>query len=201
MVISSKKQSAKPALTSRSTRGFALLLSIIISSVVLAIGLVLVNVTLKQLSLSTSARESETAFHMASAGLECARYYRGQESSQAPLASGSTALMPCLGNDNPSTPSDNSSQLSDPTARWYVYDFAFEAEEEYAGFDGHYVEVTMHVVFTGANTENPDYGGAIGVKECQANSACTAIFARGYNRPQADLDSIYAVQRELTADF
>lgn len=58
-------------------RGFTLLISIIISSLILAIGLSILNITLKEFILSSIARESEYAFYAADAGMECALYWDG----------------------------------------------------------------------------------------------------------------------------
>ena len=59
--------------------GLALLLALIVVSVVLAVGLSLLNITLKQFTLSATARDSEMAFHAANTGLECMQHYRGEE--------------------------------------------------------------------------------------------------------------------------
>jgi len=53
-------------------RGFAMLFSVLVSSLLVVIGLSIFNITLKELTISTSARESQTAFYAANSGLECA---------------------------------------------------------------------------------------------------------------------------------
>lgn len=55
-----------------SISGFTLLLSVIISSVVLAIGLSIFTIVFRQLQLSTISRASNEAFFAADAGMECA---------------------------------------------------------------------------------------------------------------------------------
>ena len=54
-------------------------MSLIVVSVVISIGLVVLDLTLKQLRLSTNSKDSETAFHAANAAMECARYWRNEK--------------------------------------------------------------------------------------------------------------------------
>ena len=54
-------------------------MSLIVVSVVISIGLVVLDLTLKQLRLSTNSKDSETAFHATNAAMECARYWRNEE--------------------------------------------------------------------------------------------------------------------------
>jgi Tfp pilus assembly protein PilX len=56
-------------------RGFTLLVSIILSSVALALSLSLLDIAYKQVTLSLTAKQSAVAFSNADAGLECALYY------------------------------------------------------------------------------------------------------------------------------
>lgn len=59
----------------QSKSGFAMLFSVLISSLLVVIGLSIFNITLKELSISTSSRESQTAFYAANSGMECALYW------------------------------------------------------------------------------------------------------------------------------
>ncbi len=61
----------------RSTepRGFTLLIAVILSSVVLAVGLSLMDVAFKQVILASTAKQSQYAFYAADAALECALYW------------------------------------------------------------------------------------------------------------------------------
>lgn len=58
-----------------SPRGFALVIALILTSVVLAVGVALVDLAVKQLSLASSSKNSQYAFYNADSGLECALYY------------------------------------------------------------------------------------------------------------------------------
>jgi hypothetical protein len=55
--------------------GFALLFSVLTASLVLSVGLAILNLTLKEFVLSSQIRDSQFAFYAADAGLECALYW------------------------------------------------------------------------------------------------------------------------------
>jgi len=56
-------------------KGFALLFTVIIISVILALGLGIADTTYKQTILSSLARDSQLAFYQAESGVECGLYY------------------------------------------------------------------------------------------------------------------------------
>ncbi len=56
-------------------KGFTLLIAIIITSMLVLVSFVVVNVALKQLILATAAVESQYAFYAAESGTECALYW------------------------------------------------------------------------------------------------------------------------------
>ena len=55
--------------------GFTLLVAIVTTSMLLIVSFVVVNVALKQLTLSYSSQESQYAFYNADSGTECAIYW------------------------------------------------------------------------------------------------------------------------------
>ena len=59
----------------RERRGFTLLLSALISSIVLALGTSIFVIAQKQLTLSQVGRDSQFAFYAADTGAECALYW------------------------------------------------------------------------------------------------------------------------------
>jgi hypothetical protein len=67
--------SIKNILSNKKNRGFAMLFSVLVSSVLLSIGLSIFNITVKELVLSSSGRESQFAFYAADTGVECALYW------------------------------------------------------------------------------------------------------------------------------
>lgn len=62
-----------------SQRGFALLIAVVLTSVVLALGMALLDIAYKQVLLSSSAKNSQYAFYNADSALECALYYDQQQ--------------------------------------------------------------------------------------------------------------------------
>jgi Tfp pilus assembly protein PilX len=56
-------------------KGFTLLISLIIATVVVSVGVVLIDIAVKQLQLSSSAKNSHYAFYNADSAMECALFY------------------------------------------------------------------------------------------------------------------------------
>ncbi len=82
--------------------GFALLITILVLSVIVAVTLGIVELSLKQLKLSVDSTDSEIAFHAANAGLECARYTRRKESND--VETGGTVTFDCFANSGNTNP-------------------------------------------------------------------------------------------------
>ncbi|MEO6536080.1 MAG: hypothetical protein ABIT47_00150 [Candidatus Paceibacterota bacterium] len=59
----------------KSSQGFALVITLIFVSVVLALGVSLLDVAYKQILLSSSSKQSQYAFYNADSAMECALYY------------------------------------------------------------------------------------------------------------------------------
>jgi len=62
-------------MTSNSPRGFTLLIAVILTSVLLSVGLSIVDTAYKQLILASTAKQSDIAFYIADSALECALYH------------------------------------------------------------------------------------------------------------------------------
>ena len=60
---------------SKFNKGYTLLFAVLVSSLVLSVGISILNISKKEFLLASSARESTTAFYAADSGLECAKYY------------------------------------------------------------------------------------------------------------------------------
>lgn len=59
----------------KNDKGFTLLFAVLVSIMVLAVGTSIINISLKQVILSSSGRESQFAFYAANTGMECALYW------------------------------------------------------------------------------------------------------------------------------
>lgn len=82
------------SLRSREARGFTLLMAVLVSGILLALGFAIFNIVSKELVLSSSGRESQFAFYAADSGVECALYWDYKENA----FSTSTPIQPeCSG--------------------------------------------------------------------------------------------------------
>lgn len=81
----------------KNNRGFALLYAVMLSSIILAITLGIVNISLKEIKFSTSAKDTDDAFFAADTGAECA-LFNDKSTSFTPGGSGTVT---CLGNAIP----------------------------------------------------------------------------------------------------
>lgn len=61
------------------TRGFTLLIAVVLASVALSLGLALIDIAYKQSVLASAAKQSQTAFYNADMALECALFYDQQK--------------------------------------------------------------------------------------------------------------------------
>lgn len=78
--------------------GFAMLFAVLTSSVLLSIGLSIFNLTVKELILSSSGRESQFAFYAADTGIECAIYWDFKGTNIFATSSGSGSRNPTPSN-------------------------------------------------------------------------------------------------------
>jgi Tfp pilus assembly protein PilX len=60
---------------SSNKKAFTVLFAVIVSSLILALGLGIVAITMKEVKLSGAGRDSQVAFYAADSGLECAEYF------------------------------------------------------------------------------------------------------------------------------
>lgn len=72
-----------------SPRGFTLLIAVVLTSVLLSVGLALLDIAYKQIVLSSTARQSQYAFYAADSAMECALYWDQKQNAfsySAPLS-------------------------------------------------------------------------------------------------------------------
>ncbi len=74
-------------------RGFTLFIAVITASIILAIGVSILNITLKEFILSSLTRNSDMAFNAADAGIECAVYWDTRATTSFTGVSGSVECM------------------------------------------------------------------------------------------------------------
>lgn len=180
-------------------QGFALLITLVVVSVVLAIGLSLLFVTTKQYLLAVTANESERAFEAAQIGLECMRYWRSQPSTRDQLLS-QGSQRPALSCAGVSSNVTNTTVVlpNAPSGAWlYGYQYRYS-------FENSCVDTSMYIADYRESSSDQPYtlsGESLGTIECRAGTICTAVLSRGYNRPCDQLNSIYTIQREIASEF
>lgn len=183
--------------------GFALLVALIVVGVVLSIGLVLLDLSIKQVRLSSNAKESEVSIHAATAGMECARYWRRASSTEMETGFGINPV--CFG--TAASNNTNSQIVSDPAnGDVYQYDYEFT----WGATDPRCTQVTAVVASTsvlgnGVTTTNmltiiPGYTDG-NDKYCEAGAKCTVLSVRGYNKPCSGVGTYGTVQREVLLQF
>ena len=74
-------------------KGFTLLFAVLISSLLLSVGIAILDLSIKEFALAAASRESQYAFYAADDGLECGLYWDHYN----PLAvSSTTSSLMCL---------------------------------------------------------------------------------------------------------
>jgi Tfp pilus assembly protein PilX len=186
----------------KKEKGFAMLLALIISSVVLAIGVSILEISVSQINLSATARESEFAFQSAHAGIDCMWYWRtAQATAYTTVTTAvSNPAVTCFG-VSPSPSSKIASNGAGGTANIATYLNTFEW-----GTPERCTEVTMHVIDARTTQVVQQFTneaiGTDGLKTCNQGNICTVLVSSGYNRPCDELTtSIFTVQREITLEF
>lgn len=178
----------------KQNKGFALLLTLVVVSVVLAIGLSLLDITLKQLVLSGTARDSEIAFHAAYAGVECAEYWVRDDVT---AFIGSSPIDPesCF-------PGGSVYNSSSDTPASDVHKSNYEISWTAGPDDNRCTDFDIFILDAEDAEVTYDFG-SIGytARTCSDGSICTYIFSRGLNRSCDDTTSLRTVQREVVSQF
>lgn len=196
--------------------GFALLVSLIVVGAVLSIGLVILDLSIKQVRLAATTKDSEIAFHAANAGMECARFWRRDQDAQM-TAGDSTSPIECFGETAASVIGSLYSSVSgggavseagivstngDGDAYVYEYQITWNGNTSCSSIKtlvanadlvGSGVEITnMATVIPGYPESSFD---------CPASSQCTIVSVQGYNRACAQKNSFGTIQREVLLEF
>lgn len=189
----------------KTQSGFALLISLIVVGAVLSIGLAILDLSIKQVRLAATTKDSEIAFHAANAGMECARYWR--RAAGATLEVGNpTPGVECFGTAVSGSVSDTGqatmSGSSDGEAYVYRYEFTWNSNQSCSSITKVIAVADLTgngVVITNMRTLLPGFPETS--LSCGESSQCTAISAQGYNRPCAQKASFGTIQREVLLEF
>lgn len=184
----------------QSNSGFALLLTLIVVTVLISIGLAVVELTLKQVRLSTNAKESEAAFHAANAGVECARYIRRIASTT--METGGDISPTCFSVAPYTNTKINLFSSSDGAVYQYIYGFTWGSKPRCsimstvvmaASPTGGGLSFNVQPYLPGYPTNTP--------KTCNAGERCTVLSSHGYNRTCDTIDGYGAIEREVLLQF
>jgi Tfp pilus assembly protein PilX len=185
--------------TRNQQSGFALLMALIVVSVVVSIGLTVLDLTLKQLRLSTNSKDSETAFHAANAGLECARYWRMAESDAmeagnniSPTCFGAPAMTPIVTNL-----SGINAHVYEMQTTWGVSTAQRCSQMTLLVISSDLLATTTVSGMQGIIPGYP-YGPT---KDCEPGARCTLISVRGYSRSCGEITARGTVQREVLLEL
>jgi Tfp pilus assembly protein PilX len=99
--------------------GFSMLFAVLASSLVLSIGLSIFNLTLKEIALSSSGRESQFSFYAADSGSECALYWDVKDTNTNIFATSSAYASRNPSNPAPECGSDNQAINVSPVTTVY----------------------------------------------------------------------------------
>lgn len=190
--------------------GFALLITLIVVSVVVSIGLTLLDLTIKQIRLSSGSKDSEIAFHAANAGVECARYWRRVEEIDFEELNppNDVVTVNCFGQPNINVPTIDRGGGTDDI---YEYNFQFTG-----GSQNDRCSVVKMITISSDPNATPDAQGFAVVlanvpnlipgypepnKGCQPGGRCTIISSQGYNKACGNINIIGTVQREVLLEL
>lgn len=180
-------------------------MTLIVVSVVVSIGLTLLDLSLKQIRLSTNSKDSEVAFHAANAGMECARYWRRIASST--MEAGGVISPSCFSGTVSGYTDDHITSGVTGNADVYLYNYSitWDNSTRCSQVTTLIASSTTNTTISNMRTHVPGYPESNNQKTCSAGETCTVLSVRGYNQPcgsgGAAPTSYGVVQREVLLQF
>ncbi len=186
--------------------GFALLMTLLVVAVVVSITVSVIELSVKQLNLSVTAKDSEVAFHAANAGMECARYVRRMATVLIEDGNTNSFDFDCFNQRQTLERQNHGLTKSGGDGELYRY----RGQASWATGDRCSVIdfVTMIVPETetsdmqvsGLHALYPGYPSG-DIKRCSPSSVCTVAEVVGYNKSCSNITSIGTVRREILLEF
>lgn len=198
--------------------GFALLITLIVVGAVLSVGLSMLDLSIKQVKLSTNAKDSEIAFHAANAGMECAQKVRN---SSASLMESGNAITPSCFNGSLDSNTVEDMVLTVPpgvtitnisggalgatdAVNRYDYKFNWDNPNPDRCTEIYTLVVKADIAENGIKiTGMPNVPGFSGFPAdvtdlvCTAGSTCTVMSVKGYNQSCGNISARGTVEREV----
>ncbi len=190
-----------------TTKGFALLMTLIVLSAVIAITLSLVELSLNKIKLAVDTRDAEVTFHAASAALECGIYSRNKEPNKYidwVSGLGSAPRINCMKvvNMSPYKLPEKKTIPSAGEVKKFTYQFATDVDGDGANDSCIYIET--HIIDAKyADITESDISSLEPI-ECKNGSVCTVVVARAFNRSSCTAvppPGQVEIMRELSAVF
>ncbi len=192
--------------TNHKQTGFALLMTLLVVTVVVSITLAVIELSIKQLALSVTAKDSEIAFYAANAGMECVRYARRTASTSLEAGVNSVSFN-CFNRTQ-----NLGRQIIDPLTKSGGNGDIYRYRGEVTWGTNDRCSVIDMVVLTVPDTVTSDmqipnlndlYEGypAGDTKTCSPGAKCTVAQVTGYNRPCGSLTLPGTVRREILLEF
>ncbi len=177
-------------------QGFALLMSLVIVGVVISVALSLIEITIKQVRLSTTGRDSESAFYAANGGAECMQYHRRTDFASFEAQTNNVSVS-CFGD----TDTANGASLGAGIFR-YDYELNWSVEKRCS-------KVTMitlnsnpgdpAVTLNDVPTVIPSYPDDDFI--CPGGGRCTIMSVKGYSATCANINNAGVVEREVLLEL
>lgn len=179
--------------------GFALLVSLIVVAAVLSIGLAILDLSIKQVRLAATTKDSEIAFHAANAGMECARFWR--RNKDADMSTGARADdISCFGASAINVPSGSVPASGGGVAYSYDYEFTWNDNQSCSVISSIIIVSDANpTTVSGMPGRIPGYPDPTFV--CEGFSQCTVASVQGFNRPCNQLNNFGTIQREVLLEF
>ena len=188
--------------------GFALLITILVLSVIVAVTLAIVELSLKQLKLSVDSTDSEIAFHAANAGLECARYTRRKESDA--FEAGTDVVFNCFGSSVTVKKGTLGGIVTNPNpAPVYRYrrdiDWGTAPNQRCTSMDIISIVADSEITIGGPLSQSlkrliTGYDAA-DTKICYAGERCTIMSVIGYSSVCSATSSLGVLKREILLEL
>jgi hypothetical protein len=177
----------------QSRKGFAMLFAVLVSSVLLSIGASIFNLTLKELILSSSGRESQFAFYAADTGIECALYWD--------FKAATPSTMFATSSESVGTWRNNIIDLQSPAASCVGIDLApsFKAPLSTTGSSA-VTRFELTIPNTDPQGGPAPYCAIVTVTKSVAGLTSTVIESRGYNTA-CDSNDQSRIERALKVTY
>ena len=115
-------------------RGFTLLYAALLASLLMAIGFSVFRLTLKEIQLTTTVKDSQSAFYAADVGIECALYWDFQTVRSAFDPTDTTPrTIECIGDTYPSFAGNGGPNQTFPVWSIATADYCIEVSVEKTG--------------------------------------------------------------------